>query len=93
MSDPAASVKGLLADIDRVAAAFDASRVRSERRLREAGRELEAVREAEQGARTRAERAEQATAILREEREVIRSALRDVAGDPASGSETREVRS
>ena len=95
MSDPAAAVRGLLADIERAASAFETvcgeirgeiaeqaeqtdARVREAQRDRDAVRD--AVREAERGARTRAKQAEQATAILREEREVIRQALRAVTG-------------
>lgn len=91
MSDPGAAVKALLEDIDRAAAAFETSQARTDARVRDAGRELEVLRDAERGARIRAERAEQATALLREEREVIRGALREVAGtgDPASGSGSR----
>ena len=88
MSDPAAAVRGLLADIERAASAFETvcGEIRGEiadqtdARVREAHRDRDAVREAERGARTRAEQAEQATAILREEREVIRKALRAVTG-------------
>ena len=91
MSDPAAAVRGLLADIERAASAFETvcGEVRGEiaeqaeqtdARVREAQRDRDAVREAERGARTRAKQAEQATAILREEREVIRQALRAVTG-------------
>ena len=91
MSDPAAAVRGLLADIERAASAFETvcGEIRGEiaeqaeqtdARVREAQRDRDAVREAEQGARTRAKQAEQATAILREEREVIRQALRAVTG-------------
>ena len=88
MSDPAAAVKALLEELDRLSAAFEASRGRGGARVRKADRELEASRKAEHNATARAERAEQATAILREEREVIRSALREVAGagGPASGN-------
>ena len=93
MSDPAAVVRGLLADIERaettfatvsgrIAAATDAS-------LREAQRERDALREGEQEARSRAERAERAAAILRDEREVIRKALRAVTGGDDSGAERR----
>ena len=91
MSDPAAAVRGLLADIERAASAFETvcGEIRGEiaeqaeqtdARVREAQRDRDAVREAEQGARIRAKQAEQATAILREEREVIRQALRAVTG-------------
>ena len=84
MSDPAAAVRGLLAEVDRAAAAFGAVLERtaeqSDARLREARQEGEALGKAEQSARTRAEQAEAATAILREEREVIREALRAVTG-------------
>ena len=91
MSDPAAAVRGLLADIERAASAFETvcGEIRGEiaeqaeqtdARVREAQRDRDAVRVAEQGARTRAKQAEQATAILREEREVIRQALRAVTG-------------
>jgi hypothetical protein len=84
MSDPAAAVRGLLADIERAASAFETVCTQiaeqTDARVREAHRDRDAVREAEQGAKTRAEQAEQATAILREEREVIRKALRAVAG-------------
>lgn len=83
MSDPLAAVEALHEDIDRVTAAFDASHRHADPRDREAGREREALREAERRARKRAERAEQVTAILREEREVIRGALREAAGTGA----------
>ena len=86
MSDPVAAVRGLFADIERVAAAFEATSGRTETRVREVVGELEGIREVADGARTRAERAEKATRILREEREVIRDALRGVtgAGDSAT---------
>ena len=84
MSDPVEAVEGLLADIGRVAAAFDASRDRQDDRVRAANQECEAVRKAERSARARADRAEQAAAILREEREVIRGALREVARTKAA---------
>ena len=84
MTDSAARIRGLLADVERVAAAFEnasggtEARVQ-EARVQEALGQLEEARQAERGARTRAERAERATAILREEREVIRGALSEVA--------------
>jgi hypothetical protein len=98
MSDPAAAVRGLLADIERAASAFETvcgeirgkiaeQAEQTDARVREAQRDRDAVREAEQGARTRAQQAEQATAILREEREVIREALRAVTGAANSAEE------
>jgi hypothetical protein len=93
MSDPAATVRGLLADIERAEAAFDAACGRvaeqSDARLQDAGRQQEALRQAGQGLRSRAEQAEQAAALLRDEREVIRKALRAVtpSSDGAPGLE------
>jgi hypothetical protein len=91
MSDPAAAVRGLLADIGRAASAFEAASgqiaEQTDARVREAHQERDALREAAQGARTRADQAEQATAILREEREVIREALRAVTGAANSAEE------
>ena len=91
MSDPAAAVRGLLADIERAASAFDAVsgqiNEQTDARVREAQRERDAIREAERGATARAEQAEQVTAVLREEREVIRKALRAVTGAGDSAEE------
>ncbi len=80
MSDAEAAVRGLMADIERAESAFDTVSARlaeqTEARVREAQREREAR-----------ERAERATAVLREEREVIRDALRTVAGSGDSAAE------
>ena len=92
MSDPAAAVRGLLGDIERAESAFERVSGRiaeaTDASVREAERERDALRDAEQQARTRAERAERAAGILRDEREVIRKALRAVTrgGDPGAGS-------
>ena len=92
MSDPAAAVRGLLGDIERAESAFERVSGRiaeaTDASLREAERERAALRDAEQRAATRAERAEQAAQILRDEREVIRKALRAVTGpgEPGTGS-------
>lgn len=89
MSDPAAAVRGLLGDIERAESAFERVSGRiaeaTDASVREAERERDALRDAEQQARTRAERA---AGILRDEREVIRKALRAVTGggDPGAGS-------
>lgn len=89
MSDPAAAVRGLLADIERAESTFEkvSGRIAEETgaSVREAQRERDALAAGEQEARTRAERAERAAQILRDEREVIRKALRAVtAGNDAS---------
>lgn len=93
MSDPAATVRGLLADIERAESMFERVSGRiaeaTDARVREAERERDALREGEQEARTRAERAERAAQILRDEREVIREALRAVPGGNDSGAERR----
>lgn len=90
MSDHAATVRGLLADMERAESTLETVRGRiaeqTDARRREVEREREALREAERQARARAERAEQTVAILREERDVIRKALQAVTsgtGDPA----------
>ena len=89
MSDPAASVRALLLDIERAESTFESVSARiveqADASLREARRERDSLREGEQEARTRAERAEQAAAILRREREVIRKALRAVTAADDSG--------
>lgn len=87
MSDPASAIRGLLPDIERVAVALERASGRTDSRARKVLRELEEIRDAADGARTRAEQAEQAVRILREEREVIRDALRGVSGaaDSATG--------
>lgn len=94
MSDHAAAVRGLLDDIERAESTLETVRGRiagrTDARLNEFEREREALREAERQAKARAERAEQAITVLREEREVIRKALRAVtrAGDASvEGSE------
>lgn len=69
MADPAAAVRGLAADVERVAAGFD-----------EVRQDLVRAREEAKANRDRADRAEKALAILKEEREVIRDALRTVGG-------------
>lgn len=79
MSDSVGRVRSLLAEVDRVAAGFETAAGKTDEHVRDLLRELEGVREAERSARTRAERAEKAAAILREEREVIRGALQRVA--------------
>lgn len=89
MSDPAATVRGLLADVERAESAFDAvcGRVaeQSDVRLRDAGRQGEELREEGRELKRRAAQAEQAASILREEREVIRQALRAVTS-PKTGA-------
>ncbi len=91
MSDPAAAIRGLLGDIERAESAFERVSGRiaeaTDASVREARRERDALREGEQEARTRAERAEQAAAILRDEREVIRKALRAVTQGDGAGVE------
>lgn len=91
MSDPAAAVRGLLADIERAESTFEklSGRIadRTDASVREARRERDALREGEEEARTRADRAERAAQILRDEREVIRKALRAVTGGNDSGAE------
>ena len=69
MAGPAAAVRGLAADVERVASAFDETR-----------RDLARVREEAEANRDRAERAEKALTILRKERKAIRDALRSVRG-------------
>ena len=91
MSDSAAAaVRGLLADVERAESAFERVSGRiaeaTDASAREARRERDALREGEQEARTRAERAERAAAILRDEREVIRKALRAVTGGNGAGA-------
>ena len=94
MSDPAAAVRELLGDIERAESAFERVSGRiaaaTDASVREAERERDALRDAEQQARTRAERAERAAGILLDEREVIRKALRAVTGggDPGAGIPT-----
>ena len=84
MTDPAEQVRGLLADVERVTAAFRKSAAGAAGKRAGASsasaakRQAEAVSKATREAVARAERAEQAVAILREEREVIRAALRGV---------------
>lgn len=91
MSDPAAAIRGLLGDIERAESAFERVSGRiaeaTDASVREARRERDALRDGEQEARTRAERAEQAAAILRDEREVIRKALRAVTQGDGAGVE------
>ena len=91
MSDPAAAVRGLLGDIERAESAFEwvSGRIAeaTDASAREARRERDALRDAEQEARARAERAERAAGMLRDEREVIRKALRAVTGEDAPGAE------
>lgn len=91
MSDPAAAVRGLLGDIERAESAFERVSGRiaeaTDASAREARRERDALRDAEQEARARAERAERAAGMLRDEREVIRKALRAVTGEDAPGAE------
>ncbi len=90
MSDPAAAVRGLLGDIERAESAFERVSGRiaeaTDASVREARRERDALRDAEQEARARAERAERAAGMLRDEREVIRKALRAVTGEDAPGA-------
>ena len=93
MSDSGAdAVRGLLADIERAESTFErvSGRIAEETgaSVREAQRERDALREGEQEARTRAERAERAAQVLRDEREVIRKALRAVTGRGDSGAES-----
>lgn len=84
MSDRAAAVRGLLEDIERAESAFETARERmaaeTDARVRDVEREREALREAGKRATDRAERAERRVRILRDEREVIRKALRAVTG-------------
>ena len=93
MSDPAAAVRGLLADIERAESTFErvSGRIAEETdaSVRAAERERDALREGEQEARSRAERAERAAQILGDEREVIRKALRAVTGEQDSGAESQ----
>ena len=94
MSDPAAAVRGLLGDIERAESAFERVSGRiaeaTDASAREARRERDALRDAEQEARARAERAERAAGMLRDEREVIRKALRAVTGEDAPGAPGRQ---
>ena len=86
MSGPAAAVRGLLGDIERVAAAADSTlreldargKAASERRSRALAK---AAKEARESA-SRAERAEEALKILQQERTVTRTALEKVAMIP-----------
>lgn len=91
MSDPAAAVRGLLADIERAESTFErvSGRIAEETgaSVREAQRGRDALEKGQQEARIRAERAERAAQILRDEREVIRKALRAVTGGDESGAE------
>ncbi len=84
MSDRAAAVRGLLVDIERAESAFETACERiateTDARVQDVEREREALEEAGKRARDRAERAERTIQILREEREVIRKALRAVTG-------------
>ena len=92
MSDPAAAVRGLLGDIERAESVFERVSGQiaeaTDASVREAERERDALRDAERQARTRAERAERAAEILRDEREVIRKALRTVTGGGDAGAGT-----
>ncbi|MDE2658895.1 MAG: hypothetical protein OXI45_01660 [Acidobacteriota bacterium] len=94
MSDRAAAVRGLLGDIERAESTLERVRGRiaeaTHARVQEVERERDALREAEARASARAERAEQRVAILREEREVIRKALRAVTGSGGSAAESAE---
>lgn len=94
MSDRAVAVRGLLADIERAESTLERVRGRiaeqADARVHEVEREREALREAEQQARARADRAEQTVAILREEREVIRKALSAVTGAGDAAAESSE---
>ncbi len=94
MSDPAAAVRDLLGDIERAESAFERVSGRiaeaTDASVREARRERDALRDAEQEARARAERAERAAGMLRDEREVIRKALRAVTGEDAPGAPGRQ---
>lgn len=92
MSDRAAAVRGLLGDIERAESTLERVRGRiagqMDARLQEMERERDALREAEQRASSRAERAEARVTILREEREVIRRALRAVTGAGVSAADS-----